>query len=86
MKLPVLGALFRSNDFQRNETELAIFVTPYIAKATSPEKLSSARRRLRRTDPIQSAIILGRMNRLYGIPGKIDPATVSHRRGGFILD
>ncbi|NBO17958.1 MAG: type II and III secretion system protein family protein, partial [Proteobacteria bacterium] len=29
-ELPVLGALFRSTAFQRNETELVIAVTPYI--------------------------------------------------------
>ena len=32
MNLPVLGALFRSRDYQRKETELMIMVTPYIAK------------------------------------------------------
>jgi pilus assembly protein CpaC len=32
---PVLGALFRSDRFQRNETELVIVVTPYIVGATS---------------------------------------------------
>ncbi len=30
--LPILGALFRSNAFQRNETELVIVVTPYLVK------------------------------------------------------
>ena len=30
MDLPILGALFRSTQFQRNETELVIAVTPYI--------------------------------------------------------
>jgi pilus assembly protein CpaC len=30
--IPILGALFRSTAFQRNETELVIAVTPYIAK------------------------------------------------------
>ena len=30
MDLPILGALFRSTEFQRNETELVIAVTPYI--------------------------------------------------------
>ncbi len=30
--LPVLGALFRSSSFQRNETELVIIVTPYIVR------------------------------------------------------
>jgi pilus assembly protein CpaC len=28
--IPILGALFRSNRFQRNETELVIIVTPYL--------------------------------------------------------
>jgi len=30
--LPILGALFRSNSFRRNETELVIVVTPYLVK------------------------------------------------------
>ena len=30
--LPVLGALFKSNAFQRNETELVIVITPYLVK------------------------------------------------------
>jgi pilus assembly protein CpaC len=30
--LPILGALFRSDKFQRNETELIIVVTPYIVR------------------------------------------------------
>jgi pilus assembly protein CpaC len=30
--IPVLGALFRSNDYQKSETELVIIVTPYIVK------------------------------------------------------
>jgi len=30
--LPILGALFRSDKFQRNETELVIIVTPYIVR------------------------------------------------------
>jgi pilus assembly protein CpaC len=39
--LPILGALFRSNAFQRNETELVIIVTPYIVSPVSnPAALS----------------------------------------------
>lgn len=34
-EIPVLGALFRSQSFQRNETELVIVVTPYIVHPTS---------------------------------------------------
>jgi pilus assembly protein CpaC len=30
--VPVLGALFRSDNFQRNETELVIVVTPYVVR------------------------------------------------------
>jgi pilus assembly protein CpaC len=30
--LPVIGALFKSNAFQRNETELVIVITPYLVK------------------------------------------------------
>ncbi|WP_207479781.1 type II and III secretion system protein family protein [Arenibaculum pallidiluteum] len=33
--LPVLGALFRSSQFQRNETELVIIVTPYAVAPVS---------------------------------------------------
>ena len=33
--IPVLGTLFRSTRFQRNETELVIIVTPYIVRPVS---------------------------------------------------
>jgi pilus assembly protein CpaC len=33
--IPVLGALFKSDAFQRNETELVILVTPYLVKPSS---------------------------------------------------
>ncbi len=33
--IPVLGALFRSDGFQRNETELVIVVTPYLSHPVS---------------------------------------------------
>ena len=86
MKIPVLGALFRSNDYLRSETELAIFVTPYLAKAVGIDKLQSPDDGF--TEPSdQSAILLGRLNRLYGIPGKVDPVASSGRsRAGFIVD
>ena len=32
--LPILGQLFRSEQFQRNESELVIIVTPYLVKPT----------------------------------------------------
>ena len=40
--VPILGALFRSDSFQRNETELVIMVTPYLVQpATSPSALTT---------------------------------------------
>lgn len=33
--LPIIGMLFRSTEFQRNETELVIIVTPYIVRPVS---------------------------------------------------
>jgi pilus assembly protein CpaC len=33
--LPILGALFRSTQYQRNETELVIIVTPYLVRPVS---------------------------------------------------
>jgi pilus assembly protein CpaC len=39
-ELPILGALFRSDSFQRNETELVIVVTPYLVNGvSSPSQL-----------------------------------------------
>lgn len=38
--LPVLGALFRSRDFQNQETELVVLVTPYLVKPTSDRKIA----------------------------------------------
>lgn len=31
-EIPIIGALFKSNDFQRGESELVIIVTPYLVK------------------------------------------------------
>ncbi len=40
--LPVIGALFRSDRFQRNETELVIIVTPYLVQPVSdPNRIAT---------------------------------------------
>lgn len=39
--VPILGALFRSNGWQRNETELVIVITPYLVKPVdSPSQIA----------------------------------------------
>ena len=38
--LPILGALFRSTSFRRNETELVIVVTPYLVKPVNANQIA----------------------------------------------
>jgi pilus assembly protein CpaC len=37
--VPILGALFRSNGWQRNETELVIVITPYLVKPVNANQI-----------------------------------------------
>jgi pilus assembly protein CpaC len=58
-EIPVLGALFKSNDFQRGESEVVIIVTPYlVTPASSPADLQAP------TDGFKPAIDLDRI--LFG--------------------
>ena len=66
MNLPVLGALFRSRDYQRKETELMIMVTPYIAQPMDPDR-SHGRTTASSMSQDGQAVLLGRLNRLYGV-------------------
>ncbi len=57
--LPILGALFRSNSFQRNETELVIIITPYLVKpVNSPSQIALPHDGYRAPDDA-SRILLG---------------------------
>ncbi|WP_439572266.1 type II and III secretion system protein family protein [Phreatobacter sp.] len=65
INMPILGALFRSRDFQRGQTELVIMVTPYIARPVSANQLARPDDNLRdASDP--AGILIGRLNRIYG--------------------
>ena len=64
MNLPVLGALFRSRDYQRNESELLIIVTPWIVHAVDPQQVQRPDKGLYdATDP--AGWLLGKINRVY---------------------
>jgi pilus assembly protein CpaC len=86
MNVPVLGALFKSRDFQNHQTELVIMVTPYIVHAVAQKDLSRPDDGY--ADASDSATtLLGRFNRLYGTPGQEGPVTKDyHGAIGFILD
>lgn len=45
--IPVLGALFRSAEYERNQTELVIIVTPYLVTPTRGEALALPTDRVR---------------------------------------
>ena len=64
---PVLGALFKSNDFQRGESELVIIVTPYVVQpAATPTALRTP------TDGFKPATDLDRilLGRQLAPPGR----------------
>jgi pilus assembly protein CpaC len=84
-QVPVLGALFRSRDYVNNTTELMILVTPYVVHAVAQKDLSRPDDGYADTsDPAQ--ILLGRLNRLYGVGGRADPNRTYNGRFGFIMD
>ncbi|HEY8580214.1 MAG TPA: secretin, partial [Beijerinckiaceae bacterium] len=85
MNLPILGTLFRSREFQREETELLIVVTPYIVKAVSPSALVRPDDGLSDSSDPQ-AWLLGRVNRLYSTTSNPAAAKGFQGRIGFIID
>ncbi len=86
MQLPVLGTLFRSRDYVNDQTELVVLVTPYIVHAVAQKQLSRPDDGF--ADPGDpSALLLGRLNRIYGAAGKpTEPPRDYHGKYGFILD
>jgi pilus assembly protein CpaC len=84
-QLPVLGQLFRSQDFVNNETELMVVVTPYIVRAVPQKELSRPDDGFAPASDIQSSL-LGQINRIYGISGRIEQAGIYQANFGFIID
>jgi pilus assembly protein CpaC len=84
-QLPILGVLFKSRDYINKQTELMILATPYVVRAVAQKDLS-------RPDdgfadaPDSSTVFLNRLNKIYGIPDKVDPKQVWRGNVGFIID
>ncbi|MBZ9739371.1 MULTISPECIES: type II and III secretion system protein family protein [unclassified Mesorhizobium] len=82
-KIPVLGALFRSRDFVRNETELVIIITPYLVKPVARNDLAKPDDNF--NPPSDGAgMFLGRVNRVYGTMQTDRPNGRYHGVVGFI--
>jgi pilus assembly protein CpaC len=85
MRLPILGSLFRSRDFVNNQTELMVLVTPYIVRAVAQKDLSRPDDGFANASDPQ-ADLLGSINRIYGVPGRVEPARNYRGTYGFITD
>ena len=83
--LPILGALFRSQDFVNHQTELMVLVTPYIVRAVAQKELSRPDDGFAPASDSQSTL-LAQINRIYGISGHTEPVGSYQGNFGFIID
>lgn len=74
MDVPILGALFRSRDYQSGQTELVVIVTPYLVKPTNANDLQTPMDGLQIANDIDT-LMLGRLNQTY----KHDPKATAGR-------
>ena len=66
--IPILGALFSSNDFKRRETELVLIITVRLVRPTTMDRLASPTDSFR--PPLESDFFLyGRTERLSQVDG-----------------
>jgi pilus assembly protein CpaC len=84
-QLPVLGQLFRSQDFVNNQTELMVIVTPYVVRAVAQNELSRPDDGFAPASDSQSTLF-AQINRIYGIPGHVEPVGAYQANFGFIID
>jgi pilus assembly protein CpaC len=84
-QLPVLGTLFRSRDYVNNQTELMVLVTPYVVRAVAQKDLSRPDDGFAAASDPQ-ADLLGSINRIYGVPGRVEKARNYRGTYGFITD
>jgi pilus assembly protein CpaC len=84
-QLPVLGQLFRSQDFVNHETELMVLVTPYVVRAVAQKELSRPDDGFAPVSDSQSAL-LARINRIYGLAAPVEPIGTHPGNFGYIID
>lgn len=85
MNIPIIGTLFRSRDYQREETELMIAVTPYIVKPVGPNGLQRPDDGFVEAHDAQT-ILMGRLNKIYGSTSGGPIPQAYKGRVGFIAD
>ncbi|GAB4369340.1 MAG: type II and III secretion system protein family protein [Kiloniellaceae bacterium] len=83
--LPILGALFQSDRFERNETELVIIVTPYVVQPVDADQLRTP------VDPYRAPPLAANDRGTPAQTVPVNPAQASNLGSarndtGFILD
>ncbi|WPB83916.1 type II and III secretion system protein family protein [Sediminicoccus rosea] len=80
--IPVLGALFRSDRYRRNETELVIIITPYLVRPVSdPRALGTPNDSMRPATDLDRILLRRQLDR-----GSPLPQFQSRLDAGFILE
>lgn len=82
--LPMLGSLFSSQQFTRNQSELVVIVTPFIVTPADRHKLATPIDHFNYATDLQQ-LFLGRLNKVYGLPGGSVDGTY-HGQVGHIVD
>jgi pilus assembly protein CpaC len=83
-EVPILGALFRSDRYQRNETELVIIITPYLVRpADSPRATASPLDGFSQPNDVERILLMRQIGRGNGTPA---PARPLSGTPGFVLD
>ncbi|MFS2318488.1 type II and III secretion system protein family protein [Maricaulis sp. D1M11] len=85
MDIPVLGALFRSRDYENQETELVILVTPYLVDPANPNALETPADGFM-TASEASSLLFARLNRAYSVPGSDTGNRAWNGPIGFLFD
>jgi pilus assembly protein CpaC len=82
--LPILGSLFRSRDYIRQESELVVLVTPYVVKPVNPGDLKTPDAGFAPASDAKGNL-LGHLNRVYGRRESL-PQGEEHGDYGFIVE
>ena len=84
MNMPILGTLFRSRDFQREQTELAIFVQPIVVEPVPAGRLVRPDQNFALSTDA-AANFLGRLNKIYRASDR-EPRGTYHGQYGYIYE
>jgi pilus assembly protein CpaC len=83
-ELPVLGALFRSRDFENDETELVVVVTAYLVNPTAEARLTTPTAGFKPPSDINT-ILNGNINDVHGRRTSAPANALSQGSTGFIV-